>query len=157
MLNPSFNKNIKGIIKKLNFPMYCVILDKRYVCTCRDENNTPDAGCPKCLGTGYKIKIRKIVAAMEPESESSRTKGVAKTTTNTYYFDADTVPPDVPQIDNRIVREDEVDILMYPRKYRSDSNKVIYYYSASAPLRTHKHIFLENFWKLVHKNSGTHG
>ena len=149
MLNPSFNRNIKGIIKKLNFPMYCVVLDKRYVCTCGDENNQPDAGCPKCLGTGYRIKIRKVVAAMEPETESSRTKGVARTTTNDYYFDADTTPPDVPNIDNLIVRDDEVDILMYPRKYRSDSNKIVYYYCASAPKRTHVKEFLKNFWKLV--------
>ena len=44
---------------------------------------------------------------------------------------------------------DGVDILMYPRKYRSDANKIVYYYCASAPKRTHVKEFLKNFWKLV--------
>ena len=47
------------------------------------------------------------------------------------------------------IGDDEVDILMYPRKYRSDSNKIVYYYCASAPKRTHVKEFLKNFWKLV--------
>lgn len=149
MLTPSFNRNIKGIIKKLNFPVYVVVLDKRYVCTCRDENNVPDPACPKCLGTGYRIKIRKCLAAMEPEDENGLIRNEGKRVMNSYYFDADTTPREVVQIENIIVRDDEVDILMYPKLYRSDSNKVIYYYCPSAEKRTHKDVFLENFWKLV--------
>lgn len=152
MLNPSFNRNIKAIIKKLNFPVYAVVLDRRYKCTCVDMNNQPDPACMKCLGTGYHIKIRKTLAAMEPDDVSVRLNGASdKVASNYYYFDADTVPADVPQTSNIIVRDNEVDVLLSPKLYRSDSNKVIYYYCEAVNKKTNYDIFLSNFWKLVRK------
>ena len=150
MLNPSFNKKIQAIIKKLNFPVYVVVLDKHYKCTCVDMNNQPDASCPKCLGTGYKIKIRKTVAAMEPDDVSVRLNGTSdKIASNCYYFDASTVPSDVPQTDNLVIRDDEVDVLLSPKLYRSDSNKVIYYYCEAVDKKANRELFLKNFRKLV--------
>lgn len=150
MLKPSFNRNIKAIIKKLAFPMYVVIPDKRYVCTCRDHNNQPDPACEKCLGTGYRIRIRKITAAMEPDDVTARIQGASqKIASNYYYFDADVVPAEAVQSDNLIVRDDEVDILLSPKKYRSDSNKVIYYYCEAVNKKHNFGLFLQNFRKLV--------
>lgn len=150
MLNPSFNRKIQGIIKKLNFPVYVVVQDKNYQCTCVDMNNQPDPSCPKCLGTGHKIKIRKVLAAMEPDDVSVRMNGSSqKVASNYYYFDASTTPKDVPQTDNIIVRDDEVDVLLSPKLYRSDSNRVIYYYCEAVDKKANRGLFLRNFWKLV--------
>lgn len=150
MLSPSFNKNVKRIIQKLAFPAYVIILDPLLKCPCRDQHETADPACKKCLGTGKKIKIRKIKAAMEPDEVSVRLSGQQqKIASNYYYFDADDVTTEMIQPGNIIVRDDEADILQSPKKYRSDSNKVIYYHCEAVNKKDNKELFLENFRRLV--------
>lgn len=152
MLNPSFNRGIKGIIQKLAYPMYIVIRQPELKCTCVDQHEIADPDCPKCLGTGRKIRIRKIKGVMEPEDVSTGLNNKQqKVGSNRYYFDADDVTNDMMQQNNLIVREDEVDILQNPKKYRSDSNKVIYYHCEAAFKKLNRGTFLKNFKRLVGK------
>lgn len=150
MLNKSFNKNILKIIDKLSYPMYIVCLDKRYKCPCLSQHENADKNCTKCLGTGYKIKIKKIEGVMEPDEVSVRLSGSQqKMAVNNYYFNAKKVDGSLIKPDNLIVREDEVDIVQDPKKYRSDSNNVIYYYVEGVKLRSYKNTFLKNFYNLI--------
>jgi len=150
MLDHSFNKKIRAIIHKLEYPMYVVIRDKSMYCPCRDANDTPDPDCPKCLGTGNKIKIKKITGVMEPDEVSLRLEGQQQAApSNYYYFDAEKVPKETVLAGNIIVREDEADILQGAKKFRSDSNKVIYYYEEAVPIKSNIKLFLKNFYNLV--------
>lgn len=150
MLNKSFNKNILKIIDKLAYPMYIVCLDKRYKCPCLNQHENADKNCHKCLGTGYKIKIKKIEGVMEPDEVSVRLSGShQKMAVNNYYFNARKVDGALIKHDNLIVRDDEVDIVQDPKKYRSDSNDVIYYYVEGVKLRAYKNTFLKNFYNLI--------
>jgi hypothetical protein len=150
MLDPSFNKKIRKIIHKLEYKMYVVILDKKMACTCRDVNDTPNPDCPKCLGTGHRVKVKRITGVMEPDEVSLRLEGQQQAApSNYYYFDADKVPKEAVAAGNIIVREDEADILQGAKKYRSDSNRVIYYYTEAVPMKSNIKLFLKNFYNLV--------
>lgn len=150
MLDKSFNRGIRNIITILEYPMYIVARDIRYRCPCMDHNDVPDPGCKKCLGTGYKIKIKKVLGVMEPDEVSVRLSGQQqKIASNYYYFNAEKVKDEYVQPGNIVVREQEADILQSPKKYRSDSNKVIYYYVEAVNMKSNRDLFLKNFWKLV--------
>lgn len=149
MLNKSFNASIRKIINTIAFPMYIIMLDDQK-CTCIDFHDIPDKNCPYCLGIGHRIRIKKITGAMEPDEVSVRLSGQQqKTASSYYYFDANLVPERAIREGNYIVRDNEVDILQSPKKYRSDSNDVIYYYVEGVIKKTNTDIFLKNFYKLV--------
>ena len=149
MLDPSFNRGIRGIIHLLQFPMYIVIRNMKYSCPCVDRSDTADPNCPLCLGTGYKIKIRKILGALQPDTDSFRITEKKSVVMNQYFFDSENVTNEMMQHDNIIVRDNEVDILDQPKEFRSDSNDVIYYYANAQGKKVYKEEFLRNFWKLV--------
>ena len=152
MLNPSFNRNVKQIIQKLAYPMYIIIRDQHLKCPCIDNTDTANPDCPKCLGTGKKIKIKKIKGVLEPEDVSTGLNNEQrKVGSNKYYFDSNDVTDEMMQQNNLIVRDDEVDILQNPKKYRSDSNKVIYYHCEAVLKKLNRVTFLKNFRKLVGK------
>ena len=130
--------------------MYVIIRDKSMACTCRDTTDTPDPDCPKCLGTGNRIKVKRITGVLEPDEVSLRLEGQQQAApSNYYYFDADKVPKEAVRAGNIIVREDEADILQGAKKYRSDSNRVIYYYTEAVPMKSNHRLFLKNFYNLV--------
>lgn len=149
MLDPSFNRGIREIIHILQFPMYIVILDRETSCSCVDRKDTADPNCPHCLGTGYKIKIRKILGAMQPDTDTFRIVEKKSIVSDQYFFDSNNVTPEMMMYNNIIVRDDEVDILDQPKKFHSDSNDIIYYYANSQSKKTYKKEFLKNFYKLV--------
>ena len=87
---------------------------------------------------------------MEPDEVSVRLSGSRqKMATNNYYFNVRKVDGALIKQDNLIVRDDEVDIVQDPKKYRSDSNDVIYYYVEGVKLRAYKNTFLKNFYNLI--------
>lgn len=149
MLNKSFNKKVCKIIETIAFPMYVIMLDDKD-CTCLDQHEIADKDCPKCLGIGKRIHIKKITGAMEPDEVSIRLSGQQqKTASSYYYFDAKKVSERTIKEGNYIVRDNEVDILQSPKKYRSDSNAVIYFYVEGVNKKTNLDTFLNNFYKLV--------
>lgn len=151
MLDPSFNKKIRKIITILEYPMYVVIRDKNFKCQCRDINAVPDPHCMKCLGTGYRIKIKEIPGVMEPDDNPAMrmNEQADRTSMNYYYFNSEKVDIADIQRKNLIVRDDEVDLLMTPRQYRSDSNSPIYYYVRAIPMQVNQQLFLRNFHKVL--------
>lgn len=128
--------------------MYIINLNEKYTCTCNDvasNNGKPD--CPRCLGFGKKIKIRKIMGVAQADEVSVRLESMAnKAAVTKYFFDADI--GDIKSGD-AIVRVNEVDILQYVKVYRSDSNDPLYYECGSAQKKTDLTVFLRNFKKIV--------
>ena len=112
MLDPSFNKNIKGIIDILKFPVYIIHIDKDISCVCNSTNaNEGNIDCPLCLGLGHKIKIYKSKAAIDIEDNLARSgNGKTKIVTMSYYFNAEDVTHGISYGD-LIVRESDVDLV----------------------------------------------
>lgn len=62
----AFNKQIQYIIELLEHDFLVVHLDRNFKCTCLKEGtNQPDPYCKRCLGTGYRIKIKKGKGAVQ--------------------------------------------------------------------------------------------
>lgn len=149
MLDSSFNNGILKIIDTLAFPMYVISIGSD-VCTCVNAEHSPDINCPKCLGTGHRIRIRRIAGAMEPDDVSIRLNTSPNSSTcNYYYFNARKVSGNFIKQGNIIVRDNEADILQTPKMYRSDSNKVIYYYCQAIPMKNNLRQFMASFRKVV--------
>lgn len=59
------NKALKAIRRNLH-KFYFLERDLKIKCTCNQhETSQGDPKCPKCLGTGYKIRIREILGATQ--------------------------------------------------------------------------------------------
>lgn len=65
-LSSRLNNKILDMIDKHSYYMYYIKRDLKSRCTCiKHETKQANPDCPKCLGTGYKITIRKIKAASQ--------------------------------------------------------------------------------------------
>lgn len=62
----SFNSGIMNIIGKHSYEFYIISRNLNVKCTCvQHATSQANDDCPKCLGTGYKITIRKIKGAAQ--------------------------------------------------------------------------------------------
>ena len=73
----------------LQYDMWLVSPDKHIDCVCKNyDTRQGNRLCPRCLGTGYKIKIKKIKGVRQPGTVSSSGMGVT-TETGIYFFKED--------------------------------------------------------------------
>lgn len=62
----SFNKGILDMISLHSYEFYTIERDLNIMCTCTDPaTKQANVNCSKCLGTGYKIRIRKMRGASQ--------------------------------------------------------------------------------------------
>lgn len=63
-LSSKLNNKILDIIEKHSYYMYYIKKNPKVRCTCiNHETKQANPMCPKCLGIGYKITIKKVKAA----------------------------------------------------------------------------------------------
>lgn len=141
------NDGIKEIIEMFSYPFYIVQQDKSFKCTCTNPTTgQADGTCPLCLGTGYKIQIRKIKGVSFDSKASFRDQGLDEQTLScTYYVDAKyPIFKDNLIIDNNNVR------YVYRTEYKYSSNKEMVYIKASVhEKKTNPKKILENFYRLI--------
>lgn len=62
----AFNKNVLRIIDLFSYSFFLIRQNKSIRCTCQKEGTgQAEPTCPRCLGTGYKVKILEIVGASQ--------------------------------------------------------------------------------------------
>lgn len=88
-----FNNNITKIIDRYSYSAYVINCNKSFVCTCvNHDTKEPDANCKKCLGTGYKIRIKKIEVSNNntnvPASNAVIRESLKVLITQIYYIKA---------------------------------------------------------------------
>lgn len=88
-----FKQKILNMIETCSSNFFVVQQDKKFTCDCLDHTTKqPDPSCNKCLGTGYKVVIKKMRGACWEAMKGGATLS-AKTSrvTRTYYIDAKNV------------------------------------------------------------------
>ena len=84
---PAFNQMFLNMIDQFSHAFYHIQLDKSFKCTCYKEGTAqPDPKCPKCLGTGYRIKIRKIYGAAQESGIPLTSKEKTSFSMTSNYF-----------------------------------------------------------------------
>lgn len=150
MLHSSFNRNLHKLIKKVHWDMYLVNVNRNYTCTCLNTNsNSANPGCPKCLGTGHKVSIKKIKAIKQPYAANSKSGGGNNSlggVYNKYFMESQNGPI---SIGDYIVHNNEIDSIKTYRTYRVDSSQEQYYEIFATLKRYNNKEFFNNFNKIV--------
>lgn len=143
----SFDENILKILNKCAYKMFIVQQDADINCSCLNFTTKQAVdSCPKCLGTGKKIYIKKIAAVSQNNKTSFRGTGAGEiATTSTYFAKGDTP---IYQ-DNIIVNGNEVDVVQRVNAMRSNGPSPVYYRCESNPKKTNIKTFLQNFNKII--------
>lgn len=143
----SFDNNILKVLDKCSYEMFVVQQEFDIDCTCVDfTTKQPKDSCEKCLGTGKKIKIKKIMAVSQSNKVSVRGTGVSEIVTTSKYY----MKPDYPVYpENIIVDYDIVDVIQRTEHMRSDNHAPVYYRCEANPKKSNSKIFLKNFNKIV--------
>ena len=153
MLHQSFNRNLHKLIKKVEWPMYVINVDRNRRCSCIDhKTNDGDTHCPNCLGTGYQISIYKTNAVKQPFKTSSRSGSSDGSSIGSivsrYYMDCNKVPL---KLGNIIIHDKEIDVIKFVRTWRTDSSKNQYYEAYGVLKKYNDDIILNNFYKIINK------
>lgn len=143
----SFDKNVLRIIDKLSYNFFLVQQNKNIRCTCQ-KIGTGQAlpGCPRCLGTGYKIKIREAYGASQESTMPAtvREQGAFVIARN-YYINYDYHIDN----DNIIVDDGEVFFVYQQNELRGFHGQKVYQKCLSMKKKTDVTAFLEAFNKIV--------
>lgn len=143
----SFDKGILNILNKVSYEMFVIQQEFTIECSCVDfTTKQAKDNCPKCLGTGKKIRIKKVMGASQNRKTSFRVVNVGETaTTSAYYLKAD-IP--IYQ-DNILVNGTDVDIVQRVEKLRSNHLVPVYFKCVASPKKVNTRIFLQNFNKII--------
>lgn len=143
-----FAGGILYILKQFAYDMYIISIDKSMICTCVSdiENKNPNLECKKCLGTGYRIRIKKVKGANRTGKSSFRTYGVSENgTTNIFYFSGK-----YPIKENDlIVENNNMYIVERCNKETGAENKVIYYRAEANPVKQYPTVRISNFNEII--------
>lgn len=142
-----FNSNILKIIKEFEYEFFVIQQDFSVRCVCvNHDTKQADPNCPKCLSTGYKIKIVKVKGACQnsnvPDAQrASQGVSIAKN----YYIKSKK------QIfsKNIIVDKDEVYNINRVTRYTSFKGEDVYQKCLSMNKKLDSKTLLNNFNKII--------
>ncbi len=144
-----FNRGIEKILELLDFEFYIVYLDKNVSCTCLMEGTSqPDPNCEKCLGTGHKIKIRKVHGALQESDVPTTMKPNNNFLITRNYYVKSKV-----EIENDDLIIDEYGAWqVYQKKdHFSFDGELVFQKCTAVPKRMDQKTFVSNFNKLIGK------
>lgn len=145
-----FVSKARKVIDKCSYEFYVVNTDQEVKCSCTMmASNQSDPRCPKCLGTGYRIIIRKGKGASGDELKGASTLGARSSRVIKNYFIKDGF---VPNEKDLIV--DNSEIFYVHRVQRRRSIEGIYSHSeiVAAKLTNAHDEVLNNFNNIINKH-----
>ncbi len=146
-----FDFKIREVVEKFSYPMWHVQQDKSMSCACLDKTSKqPDAGCTKCLGTGHRIKIRRIKAAHQPLRVAERATGIAP---NEFIYNENFYTQnDVVATTNDLFVDNGIPyVIQEPHENRSDHTDPVYFHYNAAPLKNNPKLFIQNFKSILER------
>lgn len=142
-----FNKNIDRILELLEHEVFVVMLDKKVTCTCLQEGTSQaDPTCDKCLGTGFKIKIRKCMAASQDSSVPSTIRNASGFVISRNYYIRF---KDKLNNDDVIIDGDEIYFVFQAPSYSAFDGEKVYQKCSAMPKKLDAHLFFKHFNKIV--------
>lgn len=145
----ALDSNILKILDRYSYEMFVVQQEFNIDCSCVDFTTKQASNlCPKCLGTGKKIKIRKITAVSQNDKISFRSTGVGETATTRAYYVKGSMP--IYQ-DNIFVNGTYVDMIQRVEPMCSDNHSPVFYRCEATPKKSNIQSFLQNFKKIVRR------
>jgi len=147
----SFENQISHIIDLFNHSFFIVQQDFNIACDCVDFNTKdPDPNCKKCLGTGNKIKIKKIFGVRQDTTVPSTLRP------SNSFFVAKNYYTNEQQIkikkDNIIVDGDEILYVYQIQNHNSYKGKRVFQKSLAVTKKINSDVFLENFNSIIGRN-----
>jgi hypothetical protein len=142
-----FNDKILEIIKMFSYPMFIVQQDTKVKCVCVNyDTKQADPSCKKCLGTGKKIKIKKIEGACIESGAPATVK-----TSGDFFIAKNYYIPSKWEVyqDNIIVDKDEVLFIYQPQNKTSFKGEEVYQKCLCYLKKMDSEVFLKNFNDLV--------
>lgn len=142
-----FNEMIESVIKELQGSIYIVNVDHSMKCTCIQKGTgEPQKNCPKCLGTGHKIKIRDAKAVCQESSVVTTIRDTTKMVIARNYYMLASYKA---ERDDLIVDRNEVYLINEVKHYKSKYNKLIYRQCLAVLKKYDSNDFMKNFNKIV--------
>lgn len=142
-----FVANIQIILEQFSYPMHLIKTDESMSCTCIDPTTkAANMFCTKCLGAGYRIRIKNIEGANRSNKISFRTYGVSETgTTNIFYFNN---KYDIKKSD-MIVDSAGMYVVERFNPETAANNEVVYYRAEANRVKSYEKERLANFYKIL--------
>lgn len=143
-----FNKQALNIIEKFSYDFYIVQPNPDIKCTCINENTLQaDPNCEKCLGTGQRIKIKKVRgASQDSDSPATMRAGVQVIVARNYY-----IPLSEAEMhnDDIIVDGKYIYFVFQNLTNRSFQGEAIFQKSLTITKKLNTKVFLKNFNKII--------
>lgn len=147
----NFTKKIQNAIDICSYPFFVVQQDKKKQCTCvEDSTMQPNPNCKKCLGTGYKVKMKIVKGASNEEMKTGGATMSAKTSRviKNYYLKDDY---DIEQ-DNYIIDNNEL-YYVYRKRHMKGIKNEFTHTEITASLHVNDYdIILKNCLEVINKN-----
>lgn len=150
-----WNQRIRDTIEKCSYPIYIVHPIEEVQCTCvKHSTKQADPYCNMCLGTGYKIKIRKIKAAANDIESNTAGKGIRGSSAiavgKTYFIDSKYPIGD----SDMIIDYDEVLYVFRVYTMKGLEGVVTHNEVHALPMRNDHKVTLKNFRELMKRYGG---
>lgn len=142
-----FNDKVYEILDKFSYDVFIIQHNKDFKCTCVNFNtNQADPNCPKCLGMGYKIKIRKIKAASQETTIPSTMKPTNTIMIAKNYY----IKSMYPVRENNIIVDDDEIYYVYKKSLNNSFHGEKVYQKCLCPVKKlDSKIFMQNFNKII--------
>lgn len=145
----NLHNGIREVIKKFSRDLYLIHADRNIKCTCHLEGSgQPDPDCQKCLGTGFKIYIRKVHGA----SQTSQLPTSMRAGTNAYiamnFYFIDNLPIEQ---DDIVIKDGEPFVVYQLTRQTGFAGRYCYVKVCCTEKKIESKVFMSNFNKLVSK------
>lgn len=146
-IEKQFNQMIESVIKELQGPIYIVNVDEKLKCTCIQKGTgEPLKNCPKCLGTGHRIKIHDAKAVCQESSLVTTIRDTTKMVVARNYY---MLAKYQAKRDDLIVDKGEVFMINEVKQFKSKYNQLIYKQCLGILKKYDSNDFMVNFNKII--------
>lgn len=152
-----FHKRIKETLDSCAYDFYVVHADLDKKCTCvTHATQEGDPACIMCLGTGRKIRIKKVRGASNDDIDNVGGRGVkgiiGESTIRTYFVDAKYIITE----DDLIIDQDKVHYAFRMKEMRGFNGELTHREIRVLPYKNDAKIIIKNFNKIMehHRRGG---